>query len=260
MPRKEWACPQCAVSTWASRTVCRRCMHSAQKAAPPEVTPRPPRSWASGATLGAVAQAAASAGASADTVSVLRKEATAQRAERRTPGGRLDAARAKVGRTARVAAEARAAAAAAAAKAEEAFKQAAVAADELAAVEAELAAQPPQPHKDEAPQDVAAILQDVRLLLAALEQAPVPGHVGNGPALPASALQSVAALRARLDAPPRAAALSEALEPSGPSSVADPSGAESDSLMGELAGLEDSDEEGLLDVARRLKKARHSGP
>ena len=158
--------------------------------------------------------------------------------------------------------ETRAVATAAAAKAEEATKLAAAAADELAAVEAELAAQPPQPAKDDAPQDVNAILEDVRALLAALEQAPLLSHVGNGPALPASTLQSVAALRARLDVPPRAAALGEALEPGGPGSVSAGSIAErdSDALMGELEGLEDTDEEGLLEVARRLKKARHSGP
>ena len=262
--RPEWGCLTCGVTNWADRPACRRCggARPAGRASPagntqpplPHVTPRPPRPWGQSPTLGAVAHAAEAAGASAQSIAALRHDAEARREERRTPGGRLDAARARAARTARQAEEATAAAQAATAKAEEAAQAAAAAAAELVAVEAELAAQP-RP----TPEPAATFIADVRALLEELERAPIQRTVGNGPALPEGALAAIAALRRRVDAPPPVAILGEALEPEERAPEAgggDEGASTTDEVMDELAEADEDNDEALAAIARRLKRAR----
>ena len=193
----DWHCPQCATSNWQTRATCRQCGRGWDDSigrVPLQVTPQPPRPWpvarpvrAGGrADLNSVAQAAAEAGASTEAVEALRQDAALRREERRTAGGKLDAARAKAARTARQVEEAREAMARASAKVADAEHAAKEAAAELAEVEATLTS--PSPAKTPS-----TVLDHVRVLLTALERAPIPGVLGTGPALPESVLTAIAA-------------------------------------------------------------------
>ena len=203
-----------------------------------------------------MAAAAAAAGASASTVDALRKDADAQRDERRSAGGRLDAARAKAARAQRLADEASQAARIAAARAADAEAAATIAAAELREVEASLAKAAAE---TSAPRTV---VEDVRRLLAALEVAPLGGTPGIGPALPEAVLAAMAALRQQVDAPAPEARLDEALSPADRGKEGDGAetaeDADQDSLMGALDSADDSDEAAMLAIARRLKRARRN--
>ena len=218
--------------------------------APPLVTPVAPRPWGPSARLGAVVQAAVAAGASPNAIAALRQDEAAQKAERQTAGGRLDAARARVARTARAFEEAQAELAAAEARAKEAEQESQRAAAELTAVEADLAAQPAPPATEASADPVA---DGARALLEALESAPLPGVAGSGPALPEPVLAAMAALRARVDPAPQTPVLEQALEP-GETPHADSQS--EDEVMDELDGVADDNETELAAIALRLKRAR----
>ena len=233
------------------------------------MTPVAPRAWPvpqAAPRLGAVVEAAEAAGASAAAVEALRKDAVALREERRSAGGRLDAARAKAARSAREADDARAALDAAKCRLEASEKAADEAKAELAAVEAELAR--PSASVPEMPPDIVA---GVRALLDALETAPVPCATSVGPLLPERVLAAVRSLRERVDPPALEPQLDEALEAPGkaqgegiavPTTAAVPSDGssaeEADSLMGALDSADEEDDAALVAIARRLKRARQT--
>ena len=276
--RPEWGCAACGTSNWMDRQRCRNCgvwaaaqtakineKRSQSTTEPPTVTPRAPRPWPASRQaprLGEVAEAAAAAGASPEAVEALRQDAEARRTERRTAGGRLDAARAKVARSSRVAEEAQEAADAADKRAQEAKKAARDAERELAEVEAAVAAHVAGPVAD------GGIIKEIWELLSVLEQSPLWGPSGPWPSIPEAGLTAIAALRKRLDAEPDAGKLDEALEPIGKAdelivqtgtqvSVPD-SDVGADELMDELDSADEGDEATMLAIARRLKRARGS--
>ena len=108
-------------------------------------------------------------------------------------------------------------------------------------------------------------MRDVRRLLEELEKVPAPGVPCVGPRLPESLLGVVASLRGRLDEPPAAVRLDAPLEaetaPVAPleQRTAVPSDVSSaDDLMEQLDEVAEDSDEALLEVARRLKRARHA--
>lgn len=171
----------------------------------------------------------------------------------------MDAARAKATKTAKHLEDAREAAAAAAARLKAAEHAAQQASAELAEVEAAVAAQAAQ--AAQAPPR-ANVISHVQALLAELERTPVPGIVGTGPALPETLLAAMSALRREIELPTAPGRLDEPLEPDTEPSRPPPSHEPppDDELMGALDEIDESDEEALLAVARRLKRARHSPP
>ena len=90
------------------------------------------------------------------------------------------------------------------------------------------------------------------------------------PSVVGEALAAIATLRSRLDAPPGETRVDGPLEPENRAEagaeaigeVASSAGPPSeDELMDELAGVDEGNEEALIAVARRLKRARHGhGP
>ena len=204
--------------------------------------------------MGAVTKAAEAAGASPESLAALRQDAE----QRRSAGGRLDAARAKAARAARVAEEARSAASSAAQRASDAEAAAQAATKELAEVEASVSAA--SATACASPQN---LVESVRIFLDALEQAPVAGVVGKGPCLPERALEAMAALRRRIDGITEAARPADGTEESDDERSADggshgteqadgdvPVDADQDTLMGALDSAEDDDDAAMLAIAR----------
>ena len=267
--RPEWTCGGCNASNWTDRRACRRCgqapapPRSAAQSAP-TVAPRPPRPWPeprASPGLPSVVAAAAAAGASATTVEALRKDAENQRDERRSAGGRLDAARARAARAQRQADEAKEAARVAAERAAATEAAAALALADLKEVEASVAAAP-----EVAPCAPTTVVAEVRKLLAALESAPLNGTPGQGPALPEAVLSTMVSLRRQVDEPTPAGRLDEALSPSArdrPATCA-PSDASvpgpDDSIMEALESADEADDAAMAAIARRLKRVRRDGP
>ena len=182
------------------------------------------------------------------------------REERRSAGGRLDAARAKAARSAREAEDARAALEAATKKVAAAAKAEEEAKAELASVETDLA-RPSSQCADGAADMVAG----VRALLDALETVPVPCAASVGPLLPERVLAAVRSLRERVGPAAPEPHLEQALEPvSGEEkeAVAVPSEESSaeaaDTLMGALDSADEEDDAALIAIARRLKRARQT--
>ena len=222
--------------------------------------------------LEGAAAAARAAGASEDTVAALVREAEGAQqraADGRQLGARLDSQRATVRRVTEKVAQAEEAVAAATARLAAARQELGAARTALTQIEHEVAQACPQEGGGrEAPESSAILIHEVRALLDALEQTPVPGQVGKGPQLPEAVLQTMCSLRNKLQPPVPPAKLGEALEADAEEppnteqgEPAEPSEAASaDDLMGELEDLADTDDEGLLDVARRLKRARRKGP
>ena len=261
--RPEWTCPQCRRTNWMDRSKCRVCgqvqagVSPAQTAPGPgppiSVAPRMPRPWGPAKTLGAVAQAAAAAGASEEALAALRQDVEGQREERRSAGGRLDAARAKAARASREAAQARAAADAAEARAAAAEAAAERAQEELVGVERALAPAPSgQGRADE------LLLQRTKALLQQLET----GAFAATTDLPPTVIAAMTAVHEVVSqiAPPKTGAVGEPLESAaeGPSDAEEAEHRQSeDDAMDELDGLsDDDDDQALLAAARRLRKAR----
>ena len=267
--RPEWSCSNCQTNNWADRPMCRRCGqcvggHAGAQGPLPNfrIVPPPPRAWGPPPNLGAVAKAAEAAGASSESLAALQRDAE----QRRSAGGRLDSARAKAARAARVADEARAAAQAAEKRATEAEMAERAAAKELAEVEASLAAAPAESASGEKADN---FVQSVQNFLDTLEQSPVPGIVGQGPQLPARALEAMAELRRRIDGWARAAQRDQGAENAGDERRTEAGGTESqyggspadadqDTLMGALDSAEEDDDAAMLAIARRLKRTRRS--
>ena len=240
----------------------------------PPVWPAAAGPRARATALGSAAAAARAAGASAETVAALEKEAEGAQhaaASNRQLGARLDSHRAAVRRLAQQVEAAEDAVTAAAARLDASKRELAEARAALAQVEAEVAHPEASVASAGSPEKaVDAVLHDVQRLLEEIEKAPMPGVAGVGPCLPESVLGAIASLRGRLDAHVATPSLDAPLEqgaecsqdpPSaGLAEPAVPSEASADNLMEELADLADTDDEGLLDVARRLKKARRNGP
>lgn len=265
---------------------------AAAEGAAPDAAP-PPRPWPGRppAPEERAATAASKAAALAAAAEVLRAAGLHDEAETMggpaaqhlkeassaKPGARLDSCAAFVARAERRVAAAEAEVEAAAEKLEATRARAAELTDELAEGRRRLAELRAGLHEEAARDD---LLGDVRTLLDAFEGLPVPGHVGAGPQPPEGVLEAMRVLRQRV-APPADGRTSEerlnsALEPRSAlaaaptaaraaaiapelmdaSGVSDGGLTEEDDLMNELDDVDASNDAALLEVARRLKRAR----